>query len=61
MYLFFRLLSLISLLLLITGFILKIGGWYDSNLLFRIGVIGVVIAWAGRMFLDRRMKAKARR
>lgn len=57
MYLFFRLLSLVALLSLIAGFVVKFGNFGDATVLFRIGIIAACIGWAGRFYLDRKKKA----
>jgi len=59
MYLFFRLLGLIALLCLVTGFVFKIENWPGAVSLLRIGFVAALIATFGRLYLDRKNKAKA--
>ena len=59
MYLLFRLLSLVALLCLIAGFILKLENWPGGINLLRIGFAAAIIGWLGRLYLDRKNKARA--
>jgi hypothetical protein len=61
MYLLFRLISLIALLSLVVGIILKVGHfghWFDSSVFFSIGIIGSLIAYSGKSYWDYRKKTK---
>jgi hypothetical protein len=64
MYSFFRVLSLIGVLSLLSGLIIHVGGWQvgiASAILIRVGFVVIVLGFIGRLLLDGQRKVKARK
>ena len=59
MYVFFRLLGLVGVIALLTGIVLKLGHFSDSNVPLFIAYACIGVAFFGRKYMDHKNKNKS--